>query len=164
MSKAFTREDDLPERPPARRSAPALPSGAKNYMTPQGAKNLRSELDRLLAGTGSQPSGVEGASQTNELERIRQVQQSLESAVIVGPPSSVEERVKFGASVSVRESGGEEIRYRIVGVDEVDLDRNWVSWVSPVAKALLNAKVGERVRLNLPGREEELEILGISYE
>ena len=72
--------------------------------------------------------------------------------------------VRFGATVAVRERSGEETAYRIVGLDETDLDQNWVSWISPVAKALLNARVGQRVPLKLPGGEEELEILKVTYE
>ena len=80
------------------------------------------------------------------------------------PPAVDDGTVRFGATVAVRERSGEETAYRLVGVDETDLDRNWVSWISPVAKALLNARAGQRVRLKLPGGEEELEILRVSYE
>jgi transcription elongation factor GreB len=66
--------------------------------------------------------------------------------------------------VTVREYNGAESRYRIVGVDETDLDRGWISWVSPLAKALLNARIGQRVRFKLPSGEEELEIVGVAYE
>jgi transcription elongation factor GreB len=66
--------------------------------------------------------------------------------------------------VTVRESDGNETRYRIVGVDEMDLDNNWVSWMSPIAKALLNRKCGQRIRFKFPSGEETLEIKEISYE
>jgi len=66
--------------------------------------------------------------------------------------------------VTVRESNGSETRYRIVGVDETDLDNNWVSWMSPIAKALLNRKPGERIHFKFPSGEETLEIKEISYE
>jgi transcription elongation factor GreB len=72
--------------------------------------------------------------------------------------------VRFGATVTVRERNGEASVYRIVGVDEMDLDRNWVSWLSPIAKALLNARPGQRVRFKSPAGEQELEITGITYE
>ena len=65
---------------------------------------------------------------------------------------------------SVRETSGAESSYRIVGVDETDIDRNWVSWLSPIAKALLNARVGQRVRFKFPSGEAELEIVSVAYE
>lgn len=64
----------------------------------------------------------------------------------------------------MRERNGCESHYRIVGVDEADIDRNWVNWLSPIAKALLNARLGQRVRFKFPSGEEELEIVGITYE
>jgi transcription elongation factor GreB len=72
--------------------------------------------------------------------------------------------VRFGATVLVRRSDGEEDNYRIVGVDEIDLDRGWVSWLSPIAKALMNARVGEQVRFKFPSGEEQLEIVRVEYE
>lgn len=73
-----------------------------------------------------------------------------------------DQRVRFGATVTVREPDGGESSYRIVGVDETDLDRGWVSWLSPIAKALLNAEPGQRVRLKLPAGDVELEVTGVS--
>ncbi|MCX7825223.1 MAG: GreA/GreB family elongation factor [Verrucomicrobiae bacterium] len=87
----------------------------------------------------------------------------LESVVVAQPPAE-RDRVQFGATVTVRDRSGQETRYRIVGVDETDIDRGWVSWLSPVAKALLNARLGERVRFKFPSGEEELEVVGIAYE
>jgi transcription elongation factor GreB len=66
--------------------------------------------------------------------------------------------------VTVRESDGAEATYRIVGVDEMDIDRNWVSWMSPIAKALLNGKRGARIRFKFPSGEATLEIIDIRYE
>ena len=83
---------------------------------------------------------------------------------MVAPPITPEAGVRFGASVTVRDRSGVESRYRIVGVDETDIDRGWVSWLSPIAKALLNARVGDHVRFELPSGKEELEILSISYD
>ena len=84
--------------------------------------------------------------------------------MVVPPPAESEDRVRFGATVTVRDRSGGETRYRIVGMDEVDVDRDWVSWLSPVAKALLNSKPGQRVRFKVPTGEEELEIMAIAYE
>ena len=170
MSKAFTREsDDLPDMPVAARQRAPLPPGAKNYLTPDGARRLREELDRLVQV--ERPRHV--ASQFNPEakrqlqvldQRISYLQGSLQTAVLVAPPVPPQTRVRFGASVTVRDVSGGESRYRIVGVDETDIDRGWVSWLSPIAKALLNARLGERVRFELPSGKEELEILSISYE
>jgi transcription elongation factor GreB len=89
----------------------------------------------------------------------------LETAVILGPPSEDTDVVRFGATVAVRNlPDGETVRYRIVGVDETDVARGWISWVSPVAKALLSAAVGDRVRAVLPSGERDLEILDVTYE
>lgn len=169
MSKAFTREsDDVPDElflP----SASALPPGAKNYVTPDGAQRLREELDRLVnierPKTSATPEDPDAKRRLQLLDqRILHLQQSLQSAVVVTPPAAPEDRVRFGATVTVRERNGNESRYRIVGVDEVDLDRNWVSWLSPIAKALLNARLGQRVRLKLPSGDAELEVVAIKYE
>jgi transcription elongation factor GreB len=72
--------------------------------------------------------------------------------------------VRFGATVTVRESDGSQTRYRIVGVDETDLERNWVSWLTPIARALINAKLGERVSFKAPRAARELEVVAIEYE
>jgi transcription elongation factor GreB len=72
--------------------------------------------------------------------------------------------LRFGATVTVREQSGEEATYRIVGTDESDPDRGWVSWLSPIARALMNAQLGERIRFKFPAGEEELEIVNIAYE
>lgn len=161
MSKAFTREsDDAPEAnvfPPVR---PALPSGAKNYLTPGGAQRMREELDAVLA----QQSGTAGNQKSIRERRRAQLQQSLATAVVTPPPAPPWEQVRFGATVTVRDAAGEPTRYRIVGVDEVDLDRDWVSWLSPIARALLNARLGQRVRFRFPAGETELQITGITYE
>ena len=159
MSKAFTREDDRPDPEPPRRLPSALPPGAKNYLTPEGAKRLRAELDALVER--ERPTLDPHARD----ERIYEIRRSLESAVIVGPPSGEVGVVRFGATVSVRSlPDGETARYRIVGVDETDVARGWISWVSPIAKALLSAAVGDRVRAALPSGQKEMEILDVTYE
>ena len=97
-------------------------------------------------------------------QRIQHLQQCLLTAVVVPPPVPPGNQVRFGATVTVRDGRGAESRYRIVGADETDVDRDWVSWLSPIAKALLNAPLGGRVRFRFPAGEEELEILRIEYE
>jgi len=168
MSRAFVREsDDLPERPTFARRPSPLPPGAQNHITPDGARRFREELERLVQverprlATADDPDAKRRLQEVNQ--RIDQLQQCLESAVVVPVPNE-RDRVQFGATVTVRERSGEETRYRVVGVDEVDIDRGWVSWLSPIAKALLNARLGERVRFKFPSGEEELEVVGVAYE
>ncbi len=170
MSKAFTREsEDLPEVPAFPRRPSPLPPGAKNYFTPDGAERLRGELARLAEEErprlAAMPADSDTKRQLQSLDqKIAHLTQSLESAVVVSRSAAPEDRVRFGATVTVREQSGEEARYRIVGVDEADIDRGWISWVSPIAKALLNARLGERVAFKFPSGEAVLEVLCITYE
>jgi transcription elongation factor GreB len=170
MSKAFTREEndgpDIPDLPPL---SSALAPGARNYITAAGAQKLRDELQRSveimrpsLANSSDDPDAKRQLARLDQ--RIMQLEESLQSAEIVAAPDGPADFVRFGATVTVRESDGSEATYRIVGVDEMDLDRGWISWQSPIAKALLNGKRGERIRFKFPSGEETLEILSIQYE
>ncbi|MSR66863.1 MAG: transcription elongation factor GreB [Pedosphaera sp.] len=169
MSKAFTREsDDAPDLPLLRPPS-SLPHGAKNYITPGGVRQLRESLNHLLqTERPSVAAMTDLAEQKRQLQilnqQIVQFEQSLGTAEIVPPPAKPWEQVRFGATVTVRERSGVELNYRIVGVDETDLDRDWVSWCSPLAKALLNAQLSQRVRFRTPSGEQELEITAINYE
>ena len=168
MSKAFTREsDDAPEQPVAPRRS-LLPPGTKNYLTPDGERRLREELNRLAQVERPRLAELKDDAEAQRRlqaldQRLADLQQSLQSAIVVPPPAAPEDRVRFGATVTVRERGGE-TRYRIVGVAEADPARNWVSWQSPLANALLNARLGESVRFKFPSGEEQLEIVRIAYE
>lgn len=170
MSKAFTREsDDAPERPSRPRRTSPLPPGVKNYLTARGAVDLRAELDqlltlerpRLMALLENDPA--KGGLSSVE-SRLAQIQETLASATVVEAPPPPHDQVRFGATVTVRHVRGETARYRIVGVDETDIDRDWISWLSPLAKALLNARTGDELRVRLPAGEDQLSILGIDYE
>ena len=168
MSRAFVRErDDRPELPTVRQAS-ALPPGAKNYLTPGGAARLREERRRLVEvdrpALASSPSDPDAKRRLLILDQqIQYIEEGLQSAEIVDAPSTeLRDVVRFGASVTVRHSDGEDV-YRIVGIDEIDLDRGWVSWASPVAKALLNTRVGQRVRFRVPSGEEQLEVVKIEY-
>ena len=170
MSKAFTREEndgpDIPDLPPL---VSTLAPGAKNYITAVGAQKLRDDLRQLVEvtrpGLVSSSDDPEAKRQLARLDqRIMQLEESLQSLEIVTPLEGPPDFVRFGATVIVRESNGSNATYRIVGVDEVDFDRGWVSWQSPIAKALLNRKRGERIRFKFPSGEETLEILDIQYE
>ncbi len=169
MSKAFTREEnegpEIPDLPPL---ASVLPEGAKNYVTAAGAQQLRDELEQLtnekrpaLVALGQDP---EAKQQLAVLDRrIAQLERSLRSSEVVSRPGDADV-VRFGATVTVREENGEESIYRIVGVDETDFERGWISWQSPLARALLEARRGESVRFHIPSGEQELEVMAVSYE
>jgi transcription elongation factor GreB len=168
MSKAFTREEnegpDVPELPPL---ISALPPGAKNYMTRAGADRLREELRQLVEKERPQLVASDDDDAKRRLsildQRIFQLEQSLQSAEVISPDAGPDDSVRFGATVTVREESGHETVYRIVGLDETDVDRGWVSWLSPIARALMSAKVGQRVRFKFPSGEENLEIVAIKY-
>jgi transcription elongation factor GreB len=169
MSKAFTRdENEGPEIPDVVATPSILPPGAKNYITPEGAEKLRDELKRLVEITRPELAGVRDDPDTKRQlarldQRIMQLEDSLQSAEIVSPPSDTN-IVRFGANVTVRASDKTETSYRIVGVDETDVENNRVSWMSPIAKALLNRRRGQQIRFKFPSGEETLEIIEISYE
>lgn len=169
MSKAFTREsDDEADDRPAARPMAALPPGAKNYITASGARRLQDELEKLiqierprLAAQGSDPDHRRALQLCDQ--RIAQLQGSMATAEIVEPPLASHDQVRFGATVTVREPDGELTRYKIVGVNEVDLEQGSVSWLSPIARALLNARIGQRVHFRIPAGQHELEIVNITY-
>jgi transcription elongation factor GreB len=170
MSKAFTREsDDAPEPAVRMRPPTSLPPGAKNYLTAEGARRMQSELDRLIQSErpkfATNPDDPNARRRLQFLDQqIQQLDQSLATAVVVASPIAPWDQVRFGATVTVRDRHNEETRYRIVGLEETDMDRGWVSWLSPIAKALLNARLGQRVRFQFPSGETELEIVGIGYD
>jgi transcription elongation factor GreB len=168
MSKAFTREsDDEQELRPANRPASVLPEGAPNYLTADGAERLKKELERLTNEDlpGLQQAGDEASrDQRWRIEqRILEISETLNSAQVVSPPAKPWDQVSFGAIVTVRKPDNEEVTYRLVGVNEVDLDRNWVSWQAPVARALMNARIGRSVPVQLPAGRTELVVLNIAY-
>lgn len=171
MSKAFTRESDVEVDEPTRRASDLLPDGAKNYLTPDGAQRMRQELLNLAS---SEPASPE-PHQTGEMaaltpdkrrrdRRMRELEEILRSAEVVPPPpASAAETVQFGAHVTVREASGDEFSYRIVGVHETDLPSGWISWLSPIAKALMNARSGDLIRFQAPFGEMRLEIVKVEY-
>jgi transcription elongation factor GreB len=169
MSKAFTREENEgPDLPELSRRPSALPAGSTNYMTRAGADRLREELVRLIEVERPKLLALSSDPETKRRlaildQRIFQLEQSLESAQVMSPPDSGD-RVTFGATVTVRYRNGEQHIYRIVGVDEADADRGWISWRSPIARALINAKPGQQVRFESPDGEEIIEILQIGEE
>jgi transcription elongation factor GreB len=170
MSKAFVRESDsdaLPELPPL--TSP-LPPGAKNHMTAGGLERLEREIRRLvdeerprLAAKAAGDADAKYELQVLD-QKIRYLQNSARTAEVSPPPAGTPDMVRFGATVTVRENGAGETVYRIVGVDETDLDRNWVSWLSPLARALMNARVGETIMFRAPRGQKQLQVLRVEYE
>jgi transcription elongation factor GreB len=135
MSRAFVKEDvDLPERSGRKRSASGLPPGATNYITARGAKRLRDKLQKLREANACS-------------ERISELECILASVHVVDPPDAPSNSVTFGATVTVKDKKGATETFTIVGVDELDLGRDVVSWISPLGKALLNADMGDWITL-----------------
>jgi len=169
MSKAFTRdENEGPEIPDVIPTPSILAPGAKNYITPEGAQKLSDELKRMVEITRPELAGAKDDPDAKRQlvrldQRIMQVEESLQSAEIISQPGDTDV-VHFGASVTVRASDKTETTYRIVGVDETDAENNRVSWMSPIAKALLNRRRGEQIRFKFPSGEETLELIDIRYE
>ena len=163
MSKAFTREsEDAPEPPPPRASS-ALPPGTPNYMTPDGVDRVRLELARLVEEERPRRlAAAGGRASTAVLDlRIRQLEDTLRSAVVVPPPDPGDPRARLGSWVTVERGGGDRCCYRIVGVDETDVDRGWISWLAPVARALVNHQAGDVIRFRFPSGEETLRVVSV---
>ena len=136
MSRAFIKEDvDPPERSGRKRSASGLPPGATNYITARGAKRLRDELNKLRAANASR-------------ERIIELEQILASGHVVDPPNAPSNSVTFGATVTVKDKKGATETFTLVGVDELNFERDAVSWISPLGKALLAADMGHWIKLD----------------
>ena len=135
MSKAFVKEDvDLPERSGRKRSASGLPPGATNYITARGAKHLRDELQKLRATNANST-------------RVPELEQILASVHVVDPPDPASNSVTFGATVTVKDKKDRTETYTIAGVDELDLEPDTVSWISPIGKRLLAADIDDWITL-----------------
>lgn len=188
MNKAFTRESegdngdgdgDGGEGSPA---LPALPAGARNYLTPQGYRALRRELMALL--DDERPKMVEtvswaakngdrsengdylyGKKRLREIDRrIRFLTKRLDLAEVADPSAHHgSDQVFFGATVSYANAAGEERTVTIKGIDEADSLRGEVSWISPIARALLKAREGDEVALVTPLGVERIEVLEVRY-
>jgi transcription elongation factor GreB len=180
MSKAFTRENDsLDDEPEV---DPQQPQGVKNYITPAGHARLKSELKQLVeaerpellktiawaASNGDRSENADyiyGKRRLREIERrIRYLMKRLEIAEVVDPRDQEQDRVFFGATVVYIDARGQEQTVSIVGTDEVDPARRRVSWVSPIAKALLKAREGDTVTVNTPSGPDALEVVEIRYD
>lgn len=181
MSKAFTKESDA-ELDDDEISAPAMPGGAKNYVTPAGYQRLREELLTLLdverpkvveivswaAKNGDRSENGDylyGKKRLREIDRrIRFLTKRLDIAVVTDP--SVHhggDQVFFGATVTYVNQDDVEKTITIKGVDEADSSMGEVSWIAPIARALLKSRVGDELQLMTPGGVERLEVLSVSY-
>jgi transcription elongation factor GreB len=180
MSKAFTKEteaadDDDPQLPP-------LPAGGKNYITPQGYARLRAELMELIdnerpkvvevvhwaASNGDRSENGDylyGKKRLREIDRrIRFLTKRLEIAEVTDPSvHHGSDQVFFGATVTYADESGRERTITILGIDEADSAQAQVSWISPIARALLKAREGDVVKLVTPLGAEEIEVLAVRY-
>jgi transcription elongation factor GreB len=182
MSRAFIDESasQYNEEEPPELKVP-LPAGARNYMTPQGARRMREELDGLVAverpRIKAEAARMEAAGSAADKavlaalrKRLREMERRIDylsrmAAVteVVDPRAQSPDRVAFGATVTVADGGGGESVYRIVGVDESDPARGMVSWISPIARALVSRRAGERVTVKLPAGEKSLRVVKVEY-
>ena|SRR5690349_25180300 len=179
MSKAFVKESEHDEADEGERAS-APPPGGKNYMTRAGFRRLKSELKQLVeverpevvktvawaASNGDRSENGDylyGKKRLREIDRrVRYLIKRLESAEVVDTAGRDTDQVFFGARVRIR-VGGSAKEVTIVGTDEVDPAQGHVSWVSPIARALLKAREGDKVVLRSPAGEEQVEILEVSY-
>jgi transcription elongation factor GreB len=186
MSRAFTKESDHEDDDLDVEDSTPQPAGVKNYITPTGFQRLRDELHFLLtrerpavtkvvAWAASNGDRSENADYQYNKRRLRQIdrrirflEKRIAAAAVVDPEAPRVGRaathVFFGATVRYANAAGTERVVRIVGLDEIDLDRNHISWMSPLARALTKSGVGDSVVLHAPGNTEELQILEVRYE
>ncbi|KYC29164.1 Transcription elongation factor GreB [Sterolibacterium denitrificans] len=185
MNKAFVREDAGEEGENLPAGAPSLPAGSVNYMTPAGHRRLREEFEQLVkverpalvqvvswaAGNGDRSENgdyIYGKKRLREIDwRIRYLSKRLDSAVVVDPQEQENlEQVFFGATVTLidlADAGMSETTYQIVGVDEADAGVGRISWIAPLARALMKAREGDVVSFQSPAGRRELEVVEIFY-
>ena len=182
MNKAFTREADSDVGDDELESSVQLPAGIKNYITPNGYRKLKGELEQLwkierpalvktitwAASNGDRSENgdyIYGKKRLREIDRrVRFLRKRLEQSEVVDPAQRGEcDQIFFGATVTVCGSDGCENTYSIVGVDEANVGCGLISWVSPLAKAMLKLREGEVAVLRTPSGIQELEILSVIY-
>jgi transcription elongation factor GreB len=179
MSKAFVKESQH-ESEEEEREAPALPPGGKNYISPAGYARLKAELKTLVererpevvktvswaAALGDRSENADyiyGKKRLREIDRrVRFLIKRLEAAEVVHSAGRDADQIFFGAAVKIKSKKGEQT-VTIVGVDEVDPAHGKVSWISPIARALLKCREGDIVTLRTPAGEERLEVLEVRY-
>lgn len=184
MSKAFTKEDDAgDDDAEGAEISSGLALAAKNYMTPHGFARMRAELEWLVkherpaitsvvswaAANGDRSENADyqyGKKRLREIDRrIRYLTKRIENAEVVDPATREStDQIFFAATVVYAGEDRAEKTVRIVGVDEMDLARGYVTWISPLARALIKAREGDILTFRAPGGTEELEILEVRYE
>lgn len=181
MNKAFVRESEGDDEDPLEPSL-KLPPGTRNYITPAGHARLRDELESLVkrerphvveivawaASNGDRSENgdyIYGKRRLREIDRrIRFLSKRLDIAEIVDPLRQGDnDQIFFGARVTIVDQDGQENTYTIVGVDEAEVSRGRISWISPLARALLKAREGDSIRFQSPVGIRELEILEVMY-
>lgn len=182
MNKAFVREDTAEAEDDEEQGGGPLPAGSGNYMTPAGHARMTAELVHLVkverpevvnvvawaASNGDRSENgdyIYGKKRLREIDRrIRFLGKRIDAAVVVDPERrEPTDQVFFGATVTVLDESGAEATYSIVGIDEADPSRGRVSWISPLARALLKGREGDTVRCQVPGGTRELEIIAVAY-
>jgi transcription elongation factor GreB len=169
VSKAFTRESDQITAEPIIAVRTPLPPGARNYITREGAERLRNQLNELserrrALSVKAAESDPEVGSELPSLETaVRRLQLLLDSVVVAEIPAE-KDKIAFGASVRIRRPTGEEECYQVVGVDEADPAAGRISWISPLARALMNHRAGDTVYFRAPGGDDELSVLSVEYQ
>jgi len=182
MNKAFTRESDEDDEDEGSEPSLSLPQGTRNYITPGGYAKIKNELDELLrverprivevvhwaALNGDRSENgdyIYGKRRLREIDRrIRFLTRRLDLAEVVDPARQQNAaQVFFGATVTIADEQGDEHTYQIVGVDETDFARGRISWISPLARALIKAQEGEVVRFQSPSGVREVEVIAIVY-
>lgn len=162
--------------------APPIPPGSKNYITPAGFLRLKNEALRLLdrerpdlvkviqwaASNGDRSENADyiyGKRRLREIDRrIRFLTKRMDAAEVIDPTArEATDRVFFGATVTVSDADGNENTYSIVGIDEADVTRGRISWISPLARALLKRQEGEQFSFRAPGGDQLLEIVKVEY-
>jgi transcription elongation factor GreB len=180
MNKAFTKESDADDDDDLQ--LPPIAGGGKNYMTPRGYAALRSELLDLIdnerprivevvhwaASNGDRSENGDylyGKKRLREIDRrIRFLTKRMEIAEIVNPSIHFgNDQIFFGATVTYADEAGNERTVTITGIDEAESAQGEVSWISPIARTLLKARAGDFLKLVIPGRVEEIEVLSVNY-
>ena len=182
MNKAFVKDDDTWEDPEIELNPLAdIPAESRNYMTPPGARRLREKLDDLihnqrpqivetinsLGRSGLDSSDAKFREARKSLQRLERrvafLTGRLEITEVIDPVDQNSDHIRFGATITVQPFNGPEKTYQIVGIDEADIARDRISWTSPLARSLLDGKVGDVIKVSTPAGEQELEIIEVEY-
>ena len=177
MSQVSTSEDDEDD------GTPPIPAGSKNYITPAGFQRLKDEALHLLnrerpdlvkvvawaASNGDRSENADyiyGKRRLREIDRrIRFLTKRMDAAEVVDPTArEATDQVFFGATVTVADEQGGEVTYSIVGIDEADVSRGRLSWISPLARALLKRREGDEIIFKAPGGDQVLAIVSVEYK